>query len=348
MLHGMARNGIGMRRIGIAASLLLLIAAAWTGLWFLAAREAGRQVDAWMDAEATMGRVLTCPDRTITGYPVALVVSCRHPLFAGESQGQGVRGSLAALTAEASLLHPRSLTLDLVAPFSYRTPDGPVDVTGTWTALRVVLVGVPTVGAMMVRGSDVAVDGQFGEGGHQGGRAAALDGTFTLAPDRADPALDFVVSVGAAPVPLLDALLGGTAPVDVALTGRLDKARADGARSPEEAMEAWRRAGGHIDLDASRLTRGVSQVTATGSLRLDDAHRPQGRLDAQVVGMEPILRRYGISGDLAGVTSLIGSLFGGRAQALTQPGALALPISLANGHVAVGPIRTPIMLPPLY
>ena len=41
-------------------------------------------------------------------------------------------------------------------------------------------------------------------------------------------------------------------PADVALSGRLDQARADDARSPEEVMERWRLAGGHVDLATRR------------------------------------------------------------------------------------------------
>ena len=327
---------------------LVAIWAAWSGLWILAQREAGRRIDAWIDAEATQGRVWTCPGRTITGYPLALVLSCRHPVFAGEALGQGVRGSLAGLTVVASLLHPRGLALDLAAPFPYATADARGDVTGTWTTLRSTLSGLPTIHALTLRGSDVGVKGRFGEGDRQGGRAAALDATFALASEGADPTLDFTVAVDAVAVPPLDALLGGTTPADVVLGGRLDQARTEDARSPEELMERWRLAGGHIDLAVSRLTRGASQVSATGSLRLDDAHRPQGRLDARFVGMEPILARYGIGGNLAGVGALLGNLFGGHARAPIEPGTLALPINLTNGRLAVGPIRTPIALPPLY
>ena len=216
-----------MRGIGLAAFLVPLIGAAWTGAWFFAAREAGRQVDSWIGAEAVQGRIWTCPDRSISGYPIALVLSCHHPLFTGQAQGQGVQGSLAALNAEASLLHPRSLILDLVAPFAYRTSDARADVTGTWTSLHVTLIGLPAIRTVTMRGSNVAVDGRFGQGGHQGGHAAALDARFTLAPDQSDPTLDFAVTIGAMAMPPLDALLGGTMPADVALSGRLDQATLD-------------------------------------------------------------------------------------------------------------------------
>ncbi len=346
--HREARVNVGMRRIGLAVIVLVAVGAAWSGLWFFAQREAGRRIDAWIDAEATQGRMWTCPGRTITGYPLALVVTCRQPVFVGQALGQGVRGSLAGLTAAASLLHPRSLALDLTSPFTYRTADARVDVTGAWSALHSTLFGLPAIRALALRGSDVGVEGRFGGDDREGGHAAAIDATFTLATGGVDPTLDFTVTVGAVAVPPLDALLGGATPADVALSGRLDQARTEDARSPEELMERWRLAGGHVDLASSHLTRGGSQVSATGSLRLDDAHRPQGRLDARFVGMEPILAHYGISGNLAGVGSLLGSLFGGHAHEPTEPGTLALPINLTNGRVAVGPIRTPIPLPPLY
>ena len=46
---------------------------------------------------------------------------------------------------------------------------------------------------------------------------------------------------------------------------------------------------------------------------------------------------------------MLSALFGGtKPAAPTLPGALALPISLKNGRVGVGPISTGIELPPLY
>ena len=341
-------NG-GMRRIVLAASLLATIGAAWAGLWFAAARAAGHGVDAWIDAEAGRGRVWTCPERTITGFPFAVVLTCRHPLFTGRALGQGVQGSLDALRAEASILHPRSIAVDLTAPFAYRTSDAQVDVTGTWTSLHADLLGLPDVRTLRLRGGDVAVDGQFGPQGRHGGRAGTLDAAFTMAPGQADPTLDFALSLGAMPLAPLDELLGGSTLADVILGGRLDRARLDDdARSPEEIMEAWRRAGGRLDLSEARLTRGSSQADASGALTLDEAHRPQGRLATRLVGVEPILARYGIGGNLAAAGSLLTSLFGGGGKPASPPGSISLPVDLRNGRVAIGPIRTQIAVPPLY
>ncbi len=97
------------------------------------------------------------------------------------------------------------------------------------------------------------------------------------------------------------------------------------------------------------MNRGGASVTANGVIGLDDQHRPHGKLDASFVGLEPILQRYGISGDVAALGSLIGTLFGGAHPAkAAAPGALNLPISLGNGRLGVGPITTAVKLAPLY
>ena len=149
-------------------------------------------------------------------------------------------------------------------------------------------------------------------------------------------------------MPSLDELLGGTAPVEASLSGRLDRATAGDAQTPEQAMERWRLAGGRVDVDGFAMARAGAKMTATGAVRLDDRHRPKGKLDAEFFGLEPILERYGIGGDLAAMGSLIGALLGGGPHKTQTPGALALPITLANGRVAVGPVTTGIKLTPLY
>ena len=190
---------------------------------------------------------------------------------------------------------------------------------------------------------------RFGDQGRQSGSAERIAARFTLPATDKDPTVGFVVTVDGAPIAALDQLVGGTAPADVALAGTLEKADASDARTPEEAIEHWRLADGRLVLDSGSIARDGAKVTASGTLALDAEHRPKGQLDAQFVGLEPILARYGISGNLAAAGSLLSALFGGsKPAAPAVPGALALPISLRNGHLGVGPIETAIVLPPLY
>lgn len=336
-----------MRKIALGVVLVVLLAVAgWSALWGYAAYEAAARTDGFIAAEAEQGRDWTCPDRRVGGYPFALTVSCSRPTYASQAGGQHVRGTLAAALARVSLGDPRRIALTLTGPFTYATSDGATNVEGRWRSLAVDLSPLPEIRAVAIRGGDVAVDGLF-VGTQAGGEAASLDVRTVLEPG-ADPVLAFTVALGGAKVPPLDDLLGGTAPVAASLAGRLHQADVGDVQTPEQAMERWRLAGGRIDVDSFAMERAGARMTATGALRLDDRHRPKGKLDAEFFGLGPILRRYGIDGDLAAVGSLVGALFGGGSRKPPTPGALALPITLADGRVAIGPVGTGIELTPLY
>ena len=329
----------------------LLVAALWSAGWVYASHEVGARADAWFASEARHGRAWTCPNRAIGGYPFAITVACSDPTYAGAALGQEVHASLASLTAETSILHPRTVALRLTAPFTYQTSDRQVDIGGRWTTLVVSLEDPPSIDRISVVGDGIALSGRFGQAGPQNATAQRLETRLDLALGSANPAIGFDIAIHGAPAPVLDALAGGSEPIDVQLVGTLDHAAVGDARTPEDAIERWRQSDGRIDLrQPSRLVRGTAFVTATGALGLDPSHRPQGRLAAQFVGLEPILKRYGISGNLAAAGSLLSSLFGGGSHqdAPTVPGGLALPIIFQNGRLAVGPIRTAIELPPLY
>ena len=341
-------------KTGIAIGLMAVVAIGWSAAWAYAAHEAGRQMDLWLSAERAQGRAWTCPNRAVGGYPFAIRISCSDPTFTAQAMGLGVEAQLTHLSAELALWHPRRIALTLTSPFSYRTSDDTTNLGATWSALVLDLDGLPSLAKIALTGEKIAVSGTFGDEGRQSGLAARLDTRFTLptppeTPSDDDPTLVFDIAADGLPIAALDQVVGDSALADVALSGRLDRADVGDARTPDEAIEHWRRAGGQIVLDSGRIVRAGAKVMATGTLALDNAHRPKGKLDAQFVGLEPILARYGISGNLAAAGSLLSTLFGGgRPGAPTEPGALALPISLRNGKLGVGPIDTGVALPPLY
>ena len=338
-----------MRKIFLLLLPVAFVAIGWSLLWAFAARQADSRVDAWITSERTLGRNWTCPDRHVTGFPFALAVSCTNPTYTGQAMHQDVEASLANLVASVHLMQPRQVAIDIKAPFSFRTSDGSTDVKGTWRSLSVNLSAIPDIRSVALHGSDITVGGTFAGAQQQGGRTEALDSHFTMTPDDSDPTLAFDILLKGLALPSINAVLGGNDPGDLALAGRLDHAESGNARTPEQAMERWRLAGGLVQVDHASFSRAGSSMSATGGLRLDEAHRPKGRLDAEFVGLEPILARYGISGNLAAVGSLLGTLFGnGGRKTAPAPGVLALPISLNNGHIGVGPITLDARVNPLY
>lgn len=338
----------GMRKASWLLIFVLAIAALWSGAWLYASREAGQQTDAWIAAEHTQGRDWTCPDRRIGGYPFALTIRCAGATYAGQDMGQRVEAQLAHLAASVSIFHPRQLAVALQAPFTVRTSDGQTDIEGRWQTLHLALASLPEITSVAVQGQGIAVNGRLAGSGVTNG-ADTLDAHFELPPAEPHSTIVYAIDSKGIAMPALDELLGGSTPVNVTAGGRLDNTEPSDARTPQEALEHWRQAGGHLDLDSALISRASASVAATGTLRLDEAHRLQGRLNAQFVGLEPILARYGISGNLAAVGSLVSALFGGGGRKPPpKAGALSLPISLNNGRLGIGPITTSIQLTPLY
>lgn len=337
-----------MRKLALLGLfLLLIVAAAWSGVWFYAAGEAGRQLDAWIKIEDAQGRAWTCPDRAIGGFPLALTLSCKNPTFTGRSGTDTDHWTAASLAAEASLIRPKRLVVSLGSPVSYNSSTGLAAAKLSWSNGIIDIDGLPKPETAAIHAQNLVVDGDFAGAGHQTWNAGNLDLALDVAPQ--EPDIGFTLAVRGATLPLADSLLGGQAPVEAALSGRFGRADVAGAATLPDAVERWRRSGGRVALANSRLSREAASVSGSGDLGLDDAHRLQGRVDATFVGLEPVLKRYGIGGNVAAAGSLLSTLFGGgQPRTPPQPGALTLPIRFDNGRLGIGPFRTQVALSPLY
>src|SRR5215475_15964309 len=62
-------------------ALVVLLAAAWTGLWFYAAARAETEIAAWRAREFQAGRFQDCATQSIGGYPFRIEVRCGAATF---------------------------------------------------------------------------------------------------------------------------------------------------------------------------------------------------------------------------------------------------------------------------
>ena len=75
--------GLARRRrpwlIAAPLALVVILALAWTGFWFYAASRASATIAGWRAREAEAGRVHSCGQQTIGGYPFRIEVHCSDP-----------------------------------------------------------------------------------------------------------------------------------------------------------------------------------------------------------------------------------------------------------------------------
>jgi hypothetical protein len=332
-------------------ALLVLVAIAWTVLWRFAAGESEKTVAAWIEREKSFGRIWSCPDRSIGGFPFGIEIICAKPHFDGLIFGRHFSGGLGGFRAMAMVFHPTAVTTRLGSPFAVLSDDGQTNVELAWDGLNVVLTGTPQgLWHVDIGGKNLVWHGTVKDVGAVGGSAGRLSAEAAERPDQADRAYDFNVTVSAATLPDIDRFLDASVPANIEARGTVTQASFDPGRTLPENMDAWRAAGGRLDLAEASLAHGDTNFSAHGSLSIDDLHRVQGKLDTESRGFEPVLTRLGVNPTLVTAGALLSSILSGGSpgNADTPPDKLAVPVGFDSGRLTIGPVRTSIELPPLY
>jgi hypothetical protein len=336
----------------VALAVVALMAAAivgWSILWFAASRETGAVLTAWVNHEAQIGRNWNCPERRIGGYPFDIEITCANPQFHGSVLDATLAGSLRRFHATATIFRPGRVIANVEAPFVGKTSDGALDVALKWGSLNLEIEGGPdALTSFSIVGAGIEQRGII-NGQDATAHIEALYASLTPTPERAQSSFDFQINLDNASVPALNSLLALIAPLSIALRGTMTQADVSLTGKLENRVEQWRVAGGKIDLKSAALSSGDAKLGASGALDLDGAHRIRGNLDATIAGLNPILSRLGIDPRLLTASSLLTSFFGNSTRGEGNgPGATHLPLKIADGWLSVGPIRTPVRLPPLY
>lgn len=100
----------------ILISLLVLLAVAWAGYWYVAFRTADGFVVSAANAASGESAELACEEHHFGGFPLQLTIDC---LGVGSSLLDGADVSLAHLAARAPLYNPGRVEADIASPFNY-------------------------------------------------------------------------------------------------------------------------------------------------------------------------------------------------------------------------------------
>ncbi len=329
-------------------AILLGIIVAWSGFWFYARHRAEQALDAWLALEKLAGRTWSCPERTIDGYPFRMQITCAAPSFVGPLKGENgrpvqVTGRLGGFVAEALVYQPNRLIATLTGPLQIESADGR-GATVTWRSLRASVEGKPDhLGPFSLVADDAAV--QLTGAAEPAGRAKSLEIHIRPHPGGETGAYDFASTIEGAQVPLLDALAGSSDPARLVLQASASKLAGLDGRNPPAALEAWRLAGGSLQVARLRFEKGAISIDGIGNISVDAGHFPNGQIETRVSGAEQLLARFGLGGGAGQLGGLLGSILGGEKQGRAAPG-LKLTLRLNGGRAHFGPFAWP--LKPLY
>jgi hypothetical protein len=336
-------------RVGLYVPIfaLLVLAIGWSVFWYISATITGREIGAWIKREAEDGRVWTCPDHSVGGYPFRIEIACNNPSFSGPTAGIPIAGKLAGIHIAAQIYNPKLFIAEAEGPFDLTLPQDGSHTTATWKLLQISVRGEPdALQRVSLAADQIEVSTALANGRAFSGRADNLQ--MHLRRGAAEQrAYDFAVTATNAVSADLDNATGISAPAMLQFSGTVTQAETIGAGTIPQMLERWRMAGGSLVLDNATIIKGGVSAQGTGTLHIDGTHRLDGRIDVTASGLAPVLQRYGIAPQIVDIGGLIGGLLTGRAPP-PGSGQIRLPLTFDHGRLGVGPLRGVALLPPLY
>lgn len=328
-------------------ALIAFLAVGYPVYWHYAAARLERAVAAWLEARRGEGWSATHGRPAVEGFPLRLRLTLPDLALAADPDGWRWRSRRAALELQ---------------PWDWRrfrvVAAGPqileLRIDGDWRrfgveAAETAFVGGIRGGAGLVEGAFELRDAKLRDAAdRQLARAGALRLWLRESEARAaaDGSLSLALRVSEANVTeRLRLPLGQTVArfdLDARLRGGLP--RDFGAI----AVEAWRRRGGAVEIEASDLRWGPAGVRVAGTVMLDEQMRPAGSLRTELQGYAEMLATleaaHAIRPRDAATVRIALDL-------LARPGpdgarVVSLPVTARNGALYLGPIRA-ARLPPI-
>jgi hypothetical protein len=279
--------------------LVLIAAIAWSGFWFYAASEVGVRADAWRDQEAKAGRVYDCGKRSVAGYPFRLEIRCEEPSVSLVSQTAGAQAPFTARLGEilvvAQIYDPKLVIAEFKAPATIAERGAQPSLIVNWSKGRSSVVGLPAVPqrASLVFDDptidrlNASVQTPLARANH-----VELHGRLADGSSADEPVIETVLQIAGGSLQDVHPLLAQPFNADVRtkLTGLKDI-------SPKPWPQRFREiqaAGGHIEIEQSRIEQGDLVAVSAGTLSLNANGRIEGELQMTVAGIERVIPALGI------------------------------------------------------
>ena len=334
-----------------AAGAIVIAVAGYAGYWFIAAGEIGDRIDEWAEKQRAQGLEIETKGIEVSGFPTRFEVTLREPRI--HDTRNGWRWASASLRAEASAWDFSEITVFpdrrnnvqvLVEGGEWRDIDAEFDdgqlivrldderlfeeialdlrglaIAGIWPE------GLAQVGSLRANG--VALD--------DGGTGEDVLKTSIAVRDATLPS-DLAEGLGES-LDFLD--------IDASVVGEIPS-----ERGTNEAITAWRDAGGTLELTGFRVRWGPLGVETSGTIALDGAMRPIAALTADIIGYGDVIDALIMSnliplGD-GFIAKVAFNMLAEKPEDGSAPVLRGVPVTAQDGTLTVATIKV-AELPPL-
>jgi hypothetical protein len=331
----------GLSRMGLYLPLAILAGfiVVWCIVWYMATQAAGRVVDGFISREAERGRDWVCPDRTVSGFPFRIELSCaKLQLIEKGEAGLQREATLAGLSLHSRILAPGQYVAVLSPPFIARQGSDR-ELTINWTGARASFRGGPQgFGDASFEVTAPVVSVGLDEAKDQTA-ARAKDFSLHIRQTPGNVAgTDLVFRIAEISLPLLDQRMNNPEPLTLEVQATAPGLVFEPKKRAQDVLEAWRLANGKAKVVLAKANKGQAAIELSGTLGLDAERRLEGALNGRARNIEALTsgfaRRTGID-----FGALLGRIGGSQG--------LPVALTLENGRMRFGPFNL-VELGPLY
>jgi hypothetical protein len=333
-----------MRRVATVVLLLLFVLfGAYTALWFFIADRVADEIAQWAERERQRKLDVSWEKLGVRGYPLVYRVEASELRLRDLVPGRAVEVRVPLMQASAQPWNFQAWTIDV--PSGLTATAGPADAPRAQLSAQslagdVVLDDERDIAVMLVLNRPVFDANGADAKGRVAAREAAISVAVPREPPRthAEPALSLAVEAYDLQLPQIPAPFRGTVDevaFDVTVLGPVPDL------PPRQAAEAWRDAGGTIEVEKIAARSGDLAVNASGTFALDREMQPEAAVSGSVQGYDRLIAELTAAGILPSGSSTLARL---GLSLLAKPGAEGQPqiktsFTIQNGEMSLGPLK---------
>jgi hypothetical protein len=289
----------------IALPLLgfVLIAFGWSVFWFFASTRVGPAIEGWRAREAQAGRIHTCAQQDIGGYPFRIEVTCTRPTMELQpgsmrslpANGRSLMIGAKSLAVVAQVYDPKHLIAEIAAPMTFGEKGQPPTVSANWALAQVSVRGTPQAPERVSLVIDKGELANFNRGTMELVATAAhaeLHGRIASGTVNSNPAVELALRLSGALAPALHPIFAQPTDGDIeaVLTGLKDFAPKPWADRFREIAAA----NGRIEIKQARLSQGDMLAVGSGTLGINQGGKLDGQLTLTVANLDKLVAALGV------------------------------------------------------
>ena len=311
-------------RLYFAPALLLALSLVLSVGWVMISHRVETHLDRMIADEASNGRLWTCANRTIAGFPFRIEVECIGAQVKVTNEPH-FEAKLPRIIAVAQIYDPHLVIIEAQGPLLIAASDKPT-VSASWSSLRSSIHmqsdqmpdRLSIVGEGLTLKSEMRDQSATMTHGELHIRVKPID-------DKPSNDLEFALRVQG----LSSDVMPGV-PASFEMSGALEQGIQFLKFKGPETIETWRRASGRINLESFIISRGEQMLDLKGKIGLDEQRKASGQIEFTGKGLDEFFKSAGLS----------------KFSAL-QTTNLKVPLVFSNGYLLLGPFKM-AELKPLY